>query len=43
MFRDGVGKIRDVIESFEPQAMDLAASVGWAPTHLIGAHPDAGG
>lgn len=27
-FRDGVTKIRDVIESFEPHTMDVAASVG---------------
>jgi len=27
-FRDGVSKIREVIDSFEPNTMDLAASVG---------------
>src|SRR5262245_43193973 len=27
-FRDGVSKIRDVIDCFEPHTMDLAASIG---------------
>jgi heme-degrading monooxygenase HmoA len=27
-FRDGVSKIREVVDGFEPHTMDLAASVG---------------
>jgi heme-degrading monooxygenase HmoA len=28
LFREGVGRIRDVIDAFEPHTMEVAASVG---------------